>query len=842
MTYTTTLQIDTFLPYMRDVIRCEQALQELNLMWRLIESSAKMNCPEEARAILPTMAATRKGFTRLEKELVTSLVTEKVANVLAEIGTKAQYVIDILVRNLYERTADVGFLATDNELASFVAGETNNPDQIQQRLLDYRNKYTVYDDILLLDIHGNVMAQVDQDNRLEGSLDPLIAQTLETDAYVETFRASDLRPSKRQALIYSRRILHPVSHKVVGVLCLCFNFEQEMEGIFRSHGDPQGRSVMLLLDQHNQVIQSSDCLWIPLGVQVPVDLEANTSLQTFSGREYLVRTFRTEGYQSYMGPPGWQGQVMIPVDIAFSGAAGVDTLTGLPQHIKEGVLSHAKSFSLPLFEIMSAADNIRGVVWNGQVMSSGQAGDQTKLKAVLGQISETASRSNELFSNSIGDLYSTVLSSGLKKTEFVSHLLVDLLDRNLYERADDCRWWALTPELRSAMSTAPLDAQASERISGILRYINKLYTVYTRIYVYDTRGEIVASTLNGEPDPESLGVEISPQTLANVMALRSDQSYYVTPFEATPAYDGAPTYIYHAAIQSDRGDGAVVGGVGIVFNSAVELALMLRGGLGADSNMTGFYTDRSGRIISSTDPRRPVGTVLELGADMQQLASGTSLSRVVEHDGHYAVMGCSASSGYREFKRSDGYREDVLAIVFDPIGEVRAQAGNAVRADTVIESEARGENCIEYATFLSNGVLYALPARYVMEAISATQLASVPMGASRSCVGLLDVQHGGPDAGPVWVFDLNRLLHKPREGVSRATQIIILESDGKRMGLMVDELHDVKEFGPDQILPSPFYSEGKYGLIQQLIKANRGALLIQGLGVQTLFAVSMEGA
>ena len=59
---------------------------------------------------------------------------------------------------------------------------------------------------------------------------------------------------------------------------------------------------------------------------------------------------------------------------------------------------------------------------------------------------------------------------------------------------------------------------------------------------------------------------------------------------------------------------------------------------------------------------------------------------------------------------------------------------------------------------------------------------------------------------------------------------------------MVDELHDVKEFGPDQILPSPFYSEGKYGLIQQLIKANRGALLIQGLGVQTLFAVSMEGA
>jgi hypothetical protein len=45
------LQIDTYLPYMRDVIRCEQSLHELNLMWRMIESSAKMNCPVEAKTI-----------------------------------------------------------------------------------------------------------------------------------------------------------------------------------------------------------------------------------------------------------------------------------------------------------------------------------------------------------------------------------------------------------------------------------------------------------------------------------------------------------------------------------------------------------------------------------------------------------------------------------------------------------------------------------------------------------------------------------------------------------------------------------------------------------------------
>ncbi len=838
MSPNSTLHLDTFLPYMRDVLRCEQALQELNMMWRLIESGAKMNCPEEAKAILPTMAATRLGFNRLELELVASLVQEKVSNVQKEIGTQAHYIIDILIRNLYERTADVGFLATDNELAEFVAGETDNVKAIQQRLKDYRNKYTVYDDILLLSPSGQVLAQVDTRYPLEFSSDPLIAETLRSDSYVETFRFSDLRPGKRRALIYSRKILHPRTRNVVGLLCLCFNFEEEMAGIFRSHGDRLGRSVMLLVNAENQVIESSNPLWIPLDVEVPVDDDSTMALQTFAGREYLIRTFKTAGYQGYMGPEGWRGQVMTPVDIAFSGVKE-DKLSQLPQHIREGVLSHAKTFSPPLFEIINAADNIRSVVWNGQVMSAGQVGDQAKLKAVLTQISETANRSNELFSKSIGDLYGTVLTSGLKKAEFMSHLLVDLLDRNLYERADDCRWWALTPELRMIMSGASIDAASRTRLCEILKYINSLYTVYTRLVIYNMDGEIVASTLLGNDDPETLGTFIDPHTVAQVRQLNSDQSYYVTPFESSALYEGAPTYVYHAAIHSDQGAKRVVGGVGIVFNSAVELEMMLRGGMGNASAMSGFYTDRTGRIISSSDSSRPVGSRLPLELEVQQLSAGKKMSRIVEHDGNYAVMGCCASSGYREFKSSDGYKEDVLAIVFEPIGPVRQQMASATRAATTIAPEIVLGERTEYATFISNGVLFALPAAHVMEAVSASRLATVPMGAHKSRVGLLDMRHKGESAKPVWVFDLNRLLQKQGSDSPNDSQIIVLEKSGRSLGLLVDELHDVQEFSDRQIMRSPFFANQETALVHQLIKANQGALLIQSLCVDSLFNKSI---
>jgi hypothetical protein len=82
------------------------------------------------------------------------------------------------------------------------------------------------------------------------------------------------------------------------------------------------------------------------------------------------------------------------------------------------------------------------VVWNGRVMTAGKQMDNTRLQAVLEQIGETGARTNEVFSQSIDALYGTVLNTALRDNSLLTSLLVDLLDRNLYERANDCRWWA----------------------------------------------------------------------------------------------------------------------------------------------------------------------------------------------------------------------------------------------------------------------------------------------------------------------------------------------------------------------------------------------------------------
>lgn len=852
MTTGHTIATDTFLPYMRDVSRCELSLRELDQMWRMIEASAKMNCPEEAQTILPTMAATRAGLNRLERDLVAGLVQEKVQNVLDAIGTQAQYVIDIVVRNLYERTADVGFLATDHELCDWLASEQSDTAAIRTRLQQYRAKYSVYDDIVLLDRNGNIRLQLaTSDGSTNTATAPnhpsdWCATALQHTGYVEHFGPSALHPDQAQALLYAHRMTHPHNHALVGVLCLSFGFAAEMARIFHAYRDPEGRSLLLLLDDDDRVIASSDNAWIASGTRVPTNPQALPQRYIHAGREYLVRTLPAQGYQGYPGPAGWRGQVMVPLELAFGGPQQA-TLAHLNPTLAAGLLSHARTFSPPLFEVITATESIRRVVWNGQVVTAGRNGELQKLKTILEQISETGTRSNALFSASVRDLYDTVLESELHTAQLAALLLVDLLDRNLYERANDCRWWALAPELRHTLAQPQPNTEALQHLHHLLAHTHRLYTVYSGLLVYDRQGRVVAQSCR--PGTE-VGVDhIEPQLLERVLRLRNEQDYCVTPFAPSPLCPSQATYVYHAAVRDPQDASRTVGGIAVVFDAHTELAAMLRGGLGQHHPphhntddappglTTAFYLDRQGRIISSIDPQRQTGDMLsDLDSDVLALPNGQSLSRIVVHDGQYAIMGCSASQGYREFKVSDGYHDDVLAVVFTPLGAVRRATGGG-NADLPPLQHALPPGTaggIEVATFFSSSSLLGLPAASVIEALPASALAARTNVDAQGRIGMLVPQVGSKLAHFVWVFDLGWLVHQQPSQIDNRSQIITVRHGHHTLGLLVDELHGMPEFLPQHIINTPFTGGDTSSLVRQFIKAG-DQVLIQLLDVEQLF-------
>lgn len=373
-------------------------------------------------------------------------------------------------------------------------------------------------------------------------------------------------------------------------------------------------------------------------------------------------------------------------------------------------------------------------------------------------------------------------------------------------------------------------------VATILQEINALYTVYTRLVVYDAQGRIVAGTALQRPDGSSLlGQSIEEDTLQAVRSLANAQAYHVTPFRPSPLYDDHATYVYHAAIRDPAQEGLVVGGIGIVFDAAREFEAMLKDGLIGHPQAHALFVDRTGRVIASTDARRPVGSALPMSADLLQLPPGHSASRIVEHDGHYAVLACSANSGYREFKISDGYRDDVLALLFHPLGAVPTDHQLDAQSHTLtIEADGVVHSGEEFATFFLDGQLHALPAGLVVEALPGHDIKPVSVDRRAHRLGALALRQSGQPDRYVWVHDLQSLV-LGRPGPHPANQqVIVVRLGGRELGLLVQALHGVPEFEGRDILDLDATGGARTACVHRLIKANAGRLLIPVLDLNAL--------
>jgi chemotaxis signal transduction protein len=813
-------QIERFLGYMPDVLQCASAFNEVNAIWRQIDVAARIASPQEARAILPMLESTRSAFDRLQESLMGNLVNEKITSVLAEQASRSRMAIDVITRNLYERTADVGFLATDDVLCRIAAGLDQDLDAAQTRLRSYRDKYTVYSEVLIADINGALLVRTDESFPVSATVDPLVAQALQSEAYVEVFRDWDARPVGHPSLIYAHRMLHPQTRQPVGVLCLVFDFFAEMKGIFADHTDSSGYSIAMLIDAQHRVTSSSDPQWIAPGAEVPVQPSPSDKPVLFAGREYLVQTVQPPGYQGYPGPEGWMCQVMTPLDLAFRSRRS-HVLDQLPPDIANGLMVLAKSFSQPLRDVISATNSIRQVVWNGQVVSVSDANNEARLKPILSQVSEAGALSGRLSSKWVRDLYESVLNTSQHQLEYSAHLAVDLFDRNLYERANDCRWWALTPEFREGLASGE-----AARFGQILKHIHSLYTVYSRLFIFNRDGAIVAESKDAE-GLSLIGESISSTALRRVLHLTSEQDYWVSPFESGPLTDGLPTYIYYAAIRHPQLDTEVLGGIGIVFHAQREFQAMLRSIVGPEGRLQACFVSRQGQLIASSDDALSAQTVLALAGPRLKLDNGVTQHGILEHEGQYMATAVSANACYREFKTVDGYRDDVLAVVFKPLGPIVHHAYDDGHNRHASWSRSPGKSGRKFATFYVDRQLIALEATCVREGIPAQQMTNSPSGSDSAKVGIIPPTPNSGTGKFIWVYDLHQLIHGTphRNRNTDHKFVVILQAGSQTIGLLVDELYAVPEIADEEIIEAPG-GHDSLSIVDRLIRAHQGESLI----------------
>ena len=180
---------------------------------------------------------------------------------------------------------------------------------------------------------------------------------------------------------------------------------------------------------------------------------------------------------------------------------------------------------------------------------------------------------------------------------------VEIIDRNLYERSCDVRWWATDSSVTDVLenSDAASVARATERLATILRS----YTVYLDLWIADAQGKVVAT---GRPDryPHAIGLDVSKEDwFRAAMATQCGDDFRVCDISTNAILGNAQVATYSTAVR-DGGStrGAPIGALGIFFDWAPQAQAVLDGiGLSPQERESSrlMLLDAGHRIIASSD-------------------------------------------------------------------------------------------------------------------------------------------------------------------------------------------------------------------------------------------------
>lgn len=122
---------------------------------------------------------------------------------------------------------------------------------------------------------------------------------------------------------------------------------------------------------------------------------------------------------------------------------------------------------------------------------------------------------------------------------------------------------------------------------------------------------------------------------------------------------------------------------------------------------------------------------------------------------------------------------------------------------TVAEESETGRQDVQLACFRVGEALYALDILRIKEIIRPQKLTRVPK-APAFVEGVINLR-----GAVIPVVDLRKRFELSEIGNDRKTRVIICALAGKIIGLVVDEVAEVRRYGRQEVQPTPQYLKGR---------------------------------
>lgn len=275
----------------------------------------------------------------------------------------------------------------------------------------------------------------------------------------------------------------------------------------------------------------------------------------------------------------------------------VSTTTEKKVELIDGIMGQARFLAINA-RIEAARAGIHGAGFSVLAAEMGK---------IAGEIVKISSDLRSSIAHSTGKLRTagTDIVRKAKEARFTDLALnaIELVDRNLYERSCDVRWWATDAAVVDSLENP--SPEATNHACARLAVILKSYTVYLDLFIADASGRIIAC---GRPEkyPGLIGCNASRTSWFNqALNTRSGNEYAVEDICTVAALDGAQAAIYATAVrEGGEENGSVLGVLGIAFDWAPQADSIVKGVRLSDDDRKQtrvMLVDRQQRVIAASD-------------------------------------------------------------------------------------------------------------------------------------------------------------------------------------------------------------------------------------------------
>jgi hypothetical protein len=218
---------------------------------------------------------------------------------------------------------------------------------------------------------------------------------------------------------------------------------------------------------------------------------------------------------------------------------------------------------------------------------------------------------------------------------------IELIDRNLYERTCDVRWWA-TDSAVVDCAARPDDAAVSH-VSERLAVILGAYTVYLDLWLCDLDGNVLASGRSDKFNVKGHNVAAT-KWFRDARGLRSGDDYVAGDVERQPLLGDAQVATYCASVRADgKANGKPLGVLAIHFDWESQARAIVQGvRVGAADRARVLLVDSSLRVIAASDGQGLLSERVSLKLDGNR--SG------FYHDASGTLVAFHATPGYETYK------------------------------------------------------------------------------------------------------------------------------------------------------------------------------------------------